>query len=155
LMFLFGAHVGLKRKGAEKLLLDGLAFLADDAFVGVADAFAFVRFRWVEAADFGCDLADGLAVRPFDGELGVFLDRHLDLVGYGIDDRVRIPEAEVYILTLDRGFEAHALNLEFLDEAFANATDHVIDQGAAEAMKGLGLGIIALTADHDLVLLNF
>src|SRR3954470_19803037 len=85
-------------------LLDGLAFLTDDAFVAVADAFAFVRFRRVEAADFGSHLADSLAVGAFDGQFGVFLDGNFDLRRERVIDGVRIAEAEVDSLALNEGF---------------------------------------------------
>src|ERR1043166_3271050 len=74
-VFDFGSH-----EKSDKGLLDGFAFLTDDPFVAVADAFAFVRFRGVKAADFGGDLADDLAVGSLDGEFGIFLDRYFDLI---------------------------------------------------------------------------
>lgn len=62
-MLLFGSH----RDSEFNCLLNGLAFLANDAFVGVAHAFAFIWFGGIEAADFRSYLANGLAVRTFDG----------------------------------------------------------------------------------------
>src|SRR5262249_36618037 len=47
-MFLFSSHENM-RYGCR--LLDGLAFLADDPFVGIAHAFALVRLGRVEAAE--------------------------------------------------------------------------------------------------------
>ena len=53
----------------------------------VAHALALVRLRRIEAAEFGGHLADDLLVRAFDGQLGVLLDRHFDLVGNRVIDR--------------------------------------------------------------------
>src|SRR5947208_3606532 len=56
---------------------EGLAFLAADDFVLVADALALVRLRLADGADLGRVLPDRLLVRPADDDrVGV---RHLDL----------------------------------------------------------------------------
>src|SRR5208283_4906284 len=107
-------------------LLHSLAFLADHAFIGVADALALVGFGRVEATQFGGDLAHSLAVGPFDGEVAA---RH-------------------------RGLEADALNFELLDETLADAAHHVVDQRAAEPMERLGARVIALSGDNDLAVLD-
>src|SRR6266700_189765 len=107
-------------------LLDGLAFLADDALIAVAHALALVRFRRVEATNLGSDLANDLAIWPFDGQLGVFLDRHLDLVGNGIINWVRVAKVQINGFALNGGFKTDALDFELLDETFAHSADHVI-----------------------------
>src|SRR6185295_1060421 len=135
-------------------LLDCLAFLADDTFIAVAHALALIWLRRIEAADFRSHLSDYLSIRSFNRQLRVFLDRHLDLVGYRINHRMRIAEAEIHILALNGGFETDALDLQLLAETFAHATHHVIHQGAAESVQRLGLGIIALAADHDLAIVD-
>src|ERR1043166_365798 len=38
-------------------LLNGLAYFATNLLACVANAFAFVRFRWIETADISCNLA--------------------------------------------------------------------------------------------------
>src|SRR5262249_40165290 len=55
---------------------------------------------------------------------------------------------------LDSGFETDTLDFEFFAKAFAHATDHVVDKRAAEAVKGLGIGVVALAADDDLAVLD-
>src|SRR5271170_851710 len=81
-------------------------------------------------------------------------NRHFDLVGDWINDGMRIAEAQVDAFALDDGLETDALNAEPFHETFTDALDHVIDQGAAQTVHGLGLGIVALAADHDLVPLD-
>src|SRR5438094_3584647 len=93
-------------------LLDGLAFLADHPLVGVADAFAFIGFGRIEGADLGSDLADDLPIRTFNGQLGVFLDRDLDLGRNGINDRMRITETQIDGIALNSSLETDALDLE-------------------------------------------
>src|SRR2546425_514623 len=88
--------------------------LAPATFAGVMDALALVRFRRIESADLRSDLADNHLVRAFDGQLGVFLDRHFDLVGNVVIQRMRITERQVHNLARDGGLETDALNLEFL-----------------------------------------
>src|SRR5438128_4780711 len=73
-------------KRQPRALLHRLAFLADDLFARVTDALAFVRFRWIEAADFSRHLSDQLFPWPCDGDLGVFFYRHFDLVGDRVID---------------------------------------------------------------------
>src|SRR5208282_4533278 len=132
-----------------KGLLHSLAFLAPHFLVGVADSLALVRFGRVEAADFSRDLADHLLAGAFDGDLGVFLNRDLDLVWDRIIDGMGIAEGEVDVAALDDGLEADALDFELFDKAFADSLDHVIDDGAAQAVQGPGLGVLALAADDD------
>src|SRR5438034_11814652 len=74
-------------KRQPKALLHRLAFLADDLFARVTDALAFVRLRWIEAADFSRHLADQLFAWTFDGYLGVLLHRPFDLVWDRVIDR--------------------------------------------------------------------
>src|SRR6266446_2167367 len=56
---------------------EGLAFLAPDLFVLVADALALVRFRLAHGPDLGGELSDLLLVGALDqdGALGADLDR--------------------------------------------------------------------------------
>src|SRR5689334_13524879 len=73
-------------------LLNRLAFLALDVLARITHTLAFVRLRWIEAANFSGDLAHDLFVRTFDGQLGILLDCYFDLVGDGVADRMRIAE---------------------------------------------------------------
>ena len=50
---------------------------------------------------------------------------------------MRVTEAQVQVLALDGGLETDALDFEFLDETFAHALDHVVEDRAAQAMEGL------------------
>src|SRR5690348_10377810 len=96
---------------ANQLLLNRLAFLALDVFAHVTHAFAFVRLRRVIGTQLGSHQANDLFVGTFDCDLRIFFDSHLDLVRYGIINRVRIAEGHVHDLALDRGFETNALDL--------------------------------------------
>src|SRR6266516_4284252 len=136
-------------------LLNGLAFLAHDAFVAVAHALAFVRFRRIEAANLGGNLSYDLPIRAFDGKFGVLLDCHFDLFGNIVNNRMRVSKAEVDGFTRNCGFKANALNLELLNKTFTYTPDHVVDQGAAEAVQRFGLSVISLTADDHVALINF
>ena len=102
------------------IIIGRLAFLALDVFADITHALALVRFRRIEAADFRGDLADHFLVRAFDGQLGVFLDRHFDLVGNVVIDRMRITEGQVDHLALDGGLETDALDFQLLDKTFGS-----------------------------------
>src|SRR5689334_1515634 len=93
-------------KSSSCALLDRLAFLADDAFVAIPHTLAFVRLRRVEGADFGRDLSNDLLARPFNRQFRVFLNGHFDLSGYGINDRMRVAEAQINSVALHSRFEA-------------------------------------------------
>src|SRR5260221_9555502 len=137
-----------------KLLLDRLAFLALDVFADIAHALALVRLRRIKRADFRRDLADNHLVRAFDGQLCVFLDRHLDLVGNVVIHRMRITERKVHHLARDGGLETDALDLQLLDKTFGDALDHVVDERAAQAMQRLRLRVFAVAADDDVAALD-
>ena len=55
--------------------------------------------------------------------------------GIGKEHRVRKAETEIEVLSLDRGLEADALDLELLGKAFAHADDHVVDQSAGKTVQ--------------------
>src|ERR1017187_1910242 len=133
--------------------LHGLAFLADDPLIRIAHALALVRFRRVEAAQLRRHLADRLPIRSLNSKLGVLFNRHFDLGGYRIHDGMRIAQTHVYVIARHSGLETDALNLKFLDETFTDTADHIIDQGAAEAMQRFGPRVIAVAADYDLAVL--
>ena len=71
------------------LFADALAFLAADVLADIADSLALVRLGWIEAADFGGELADELLIDPLDddmvlvgaGDLQPFRNRFVDFVG--------------------------------------------------------------------------
>ena len=67
---------------------------------------------------------------------------------------MREPKREAQLFSLDGGLETDALNLQFLDKTFGDALDHVVDEGAAQAVQGLGLGVVALAADQHVAALE-
>src|SRR5260221_3898246 len=121
--------------GVSLLALGGLAFLADDLFAGVADAFAFVGFGRIIAADVGGDGADFLLVRTLDEDVGVVGHGHFDVVGHRVGDGVGESEFEAEVLALKRGLEADALDFELLLGAFVGALDKIGQEGARKSME--------------------
>ncbi len=57
---------------------------------------------------------------------------------------MRIAQRQIDFVALHGGFEADALDFQFLDKPLADALDHVVEEGAAQAVQRLGLGILAL-----------
>jgi hypothetical protein len=136
------------------VLLDRFALFSDDVFVGVTDALALIRFRGIERAEFGGDFSDDLFIRAFDGDFGIFVDGDFDLIRERIHDRMGVPEIEGDRFALNRRFESDAVDLEFSDEPITDAFDHVIHEGAGEAVHGLGFGVLAVAGEFDLVILD-
>ena len=134
---------------ADMVLLDGFAFLAADLFSGVADSLAFVGFRRVKGADICRSLADEMLVNAFDRDLCAFRDRDFHVRGDLEKDRMRFAEAEVKLLTLDCRFEADALDLELFLEALVDASDHIGDERAGKAVKGLDLAAFAVPVEGN------
>ena len=120
-------------------------------FASVTDALAFVRFRRVVAAEFRSDFADKMLVRTFNGDLGVFFHGDLDLIGNFVIDRMGETQRQVDHLAGDGSLEADALDFQFFHETVRDPLDHVVEQGAAEAVQRFGLGIFPGAADNDLV----
>src|SRR2546423_7870218 len=96
------------------------AFFPHNTFIRKPHALALIRFRRVKGADLRSNLSDHLTVRAFDSELSVFLNRHFDLGRNRINHGMRIAETQVDGTALYGGFEADALDFEFLDKAFAD-----------------------------------
>jgi hypothetical protein len=126
--------------------LPGLAGLADDVLTEVAHTLALVGLRLAQLADVGGHLAHDLLV----GAL------HRDAVGGGhVEgdalgglhlDGVAETEGEVErVGALGGGAVAHADDLELLDEAVGHADDHVVHQGAHQAVHGPGLTLVVGT----------
>src|SRR6187431_2132571 len=114
--------------------LAGLAGLAEDVLARVANALALVGLRLALRADVCGDLADELLVGAEDAEPGRSLDAELD-PGRRVDlDRVRVPEREHELRTLELGAIPDPGNLEILREPARDARDHVVHQGPREAM---------------------
>src|SRR5207237_105841 len=59
-------HADAQLYGSSPYLLNRLAHFATNLFARVANAFTFVRFRWIETSDIRRHLADQLLVDPLD-----------------------------------------------------------------------------------------
>src|SRR5690606_30516845 len=131
-------------------LLTSLSGLAQDALARVTHALALVGLRLADLADVGCDLTHGLLVDARHGELGRALDGERDALGRR--ERHRVAEAEV-ALDLRRALGEHAVtdahDLELLLVALGDTDDHVVDQRAREAVKGLAATLVVRTLDRE------
>src|SRR3954463_2958657 len=67
-----------------------LRFLDRHLLVDVADALALVGLRRAQRANFGSDLADGLAVEALDDDLGLRRALDLDAGRHLLRDRMRV-----------------------------------------------------------------
>jgi len=118
------------------LFADAFAFFAANFLTDVANAFAFVRLRWVEPADLGGELTDELFIDAFDLDFGIFHDRDLETGWDGVKEWVGATESKIEIRTLDGGTQADAVDFKIFDEALGDSDDHVLDEATNRAVKG-------------------
>src|SRR5690606_28547727 len=132
--------------------LAGLASLAADVLVDVADALALVRLGLAPRTDVGGHLADELLVDAVDLDAGRLGHRELDAVRRVDHHRVREPEGQLdLVLALRGGPVADADDVELLAEPLGDARDHVGDQRADEPVHRAGAPGVVLALDEDLV----
>src|SRR3989449_8617384 len=103
----------------------GLAGFLLEPFAGQADAFLLVRVRRTQAANVCRNLPDLALVGAADHQMGLLIHADVDPFGNREDDRMRIPETEVYRIALQLGAEADAHNVQFLLEALRNTVTGV------------------------------
>src|SRR5918999_1392223 len=130
-------------------LLAGLADLAPDLLVAVADALALVGLRRPDGSDLRRHLANPLLVYPaHDDSRGV---GHLELYALARreGDRVREPDLQVYVPSLELGPVADARDLQGLREALRNARDGVLDQAPGQPVHRLVLGRVRSPRQYE------
>src|SRR6476661_881678 len=100
---------------------EGLAFLAADLFVLVADALALVRFRRPNVPHLGGELADLLLVRALDddGRRIGHIDRHAGRRHH--QDAVGVADRQLDALVLGRRLIADAFDFEAFLVTLADA----------------------------------
>src|SRR5690625_1502101 len=121
--------------------------------VGVTDPLALVGLGPTKLADVRGDLAHDLLVDAVDGELR----RRLDLEGdaFGRLERHRMAVSETQLdrgRTLGEDAVTDTDDLQLLLEAVGDAGDHVLDQGARQAVQRLVLALLVRTRHLDAVI---
>src|SRR5215468_1669929 len=110
-----------------------LAFLAPDGLGRILDALALVRLGRTQAADFGGDLADLLAIGAGNLDRGRPRGLHLNAGRNGHLDVVAEAELQLQVLGVGLGAIAHAVDLEVDGEAVGHTLHHVVGLGAGGA----------------------
>src|SRR6185503_12661485 len=114
--------------------LAGLAGLAADLLACVADTLALVWLGLARRADARGDLADELLVDAEDREPRRVLDLEAD-AGRRVDlDGVAVAQVELELAPDERRTIADAGDLERLAVARGHPDDHVVDEGAGQAV---------------------
>ena len=131
-----GGHGLVFRGLLDRGLLDGFALFAADLLVGIADSLALVRLGRIVGADIGGDLSDEMLINSLNRDLGVVSDGYLDFLRDREENRVGVADGKVELVSLYGSTEAYSLNFKVAPEALAHPSDHVVDQGAGETMKG-------------------
>ena len=129
---------------------EGLAFLAADDFVLVADALALVRLRLADGPHLGGELADLLLVRPLDDDrrrVGHARPSRRPAASWSIG--LAKPTVSTTAFLSMRGLVADALDLELLLVALGDALDHVVDQAAGQAVQRPVLPLVVGPGDRD------
>src|ERR671916_583434 len=120
-------------------LLPGLADLAPDLLVAVADALALVGLRRPDGPDLRRHLADPLFVYPAHDYSRRVGHLELDALARRDRDRVREPDLQVYIPSLELGPVADTRDLQGLRETLRDAGDGVLDEAPGQPVHRLVL----------------
>src|SRR6516164_791736 len=121
----------LRRPAGERL-----ALFAANLFAFVHDALALVRLRFADCADLGGKLPDLLLVRTLDHDCVHVGDFDRYSIGRCLDDGVGIADHENDRFLFELGLIADAFDLQALFVSFGDAEDHIVDQGASQAVQG-------------------
>ena len=118
-----------------------LTGLSADLFAYEQDTFALVRLGLTERANLGTNLSEELLVAGLQDDEWVLvtfrLGLDLDFGGELKQDGVSVAEGELQEIALVGHTVAHADELELLLIAFGHTYDHIVDEGAVEAVEGL------------------
>src|SRR4051794_16887028 len=133
-------------------LLTGLSDLATDLLACVANALALVRVGLAQLADVGGDLADQLLVDALHREAGRVLDGKVDAVRSLDGDGVAVAEGELEVAAPGRDTVAGAVDLHLLLVALGDPEDHVVDEGAGQAVARARVALVVGSLDFEVAL---
>ena len=80
-------------------------------------------------------------------DVGIVRALEGDALRGGVDHRVRVTKGQIQVLALELNTVANAGELEDLGVALGDADDHVLDQGAGEAVTSTGLTLVVGAGD--------
>src|SRR5690606_1184743 len=130
-----------------------LAFLAEDVFALITDTLALVWLRRPVSPDLRRNLTDELLVDAGDGDhlLPCATDLHVDPRRDLVHDVVAEADRQLYfVLALELGAEADAVDLERVRVAFRHALDQIGQRGARHAPHRPCLLAVIDRLDNDL-----
>ena len=102
----------------------------------------------------GSELADLLLVDTGDAEMQSILQLDLDGIGVLKLNGMREAQGQGQLAALLGGTIADALNFQILAEALGNTDDHVMDQGAGQAMEAACLLLVIGAGNQNLIALD-
>src|SRR5215218_258148 len=129
--------------------LAGLADLAPDLLVAVADALALVGLGRPHHADLRRHLAYPLLVYTAHDDGRRVRDLELYPLARLDQDRVRVPDLQVDVASLQRGPVADARDLQGLGETFRHADHGILDQATGKTVHRLVLGGVRRPLQHE------
>src|SRR5918995_921364 len=132
-----------------KYLLAGLADLAPDLLVAVADALALVGLRRPDATDLRSHLADPLLVYAAHDDRRGVRDIELYPLARLDQDRMRVPDLQIHVAALERGPVADARDLQGLREPLGHAGYGVLDEAPGEPVHRLVVRRVRRPVHHD------
>ena len=135
-------------------LLTRLSDLATNLLAGVVDALTLVRIILAQATDHSRDLSDLLLINTGDGELGLTIGGKRDSLRSLNEDGVGITEGELQVGALLQDTVANTGDFHVDGVAFGDTNDHVVDEGAGQAVESTVLALIVRPGDLDFALLK-
>src|SRR6516164_319329 len=136
------------------LLLYRLSFFPQNLLARVSNPLTLVRFWRVKRPDIGSHLTNNLLVDSLDQKLCIFLDRNLDPIRNLKNHRMRKPDVQVQVLSLNLRPKSNAMDFECLLKALADTEYHIADQTPRKAMKCLNASRFGLPIQQGLFALN-
>src|SRR5699024_4058482 len=129
--------------------------IATDLLACVTDALALVRIVLTKTTDVRSDLSDDLLVDTGDGQLRGAIGSEGNSLRSLHEDRVRVTQSELQVLTLLRCTVADAKDFHLDGEPLGDSNDGVVDARARQAVQCTVLTVVSSTDNANFVVLNF
>gem|GEM_PF-4348829 len=99
-------------------------------------------------------MPNDLFVGTFYRKFGIVFHCNLNLLRNIVEYRVRKTKREIQMFSFYGSLEADPVDLQLFDITITDSLYHIIYKSPSQPMQGFRLRIVALTLNHNLVLLH-